>query len=66
MGPSSTILTSLANVEQITWQKIQDILSQNITAYSHKYGENILSPYVNRLQCKVLEPSVFFITLQKK
>ncbi|XP_052595717.1 OX-2 membrane glycoprotein-like, partial [Peromyscus californicus insignis] len=57
-------LTSLANVEQITWQKIQGSLLQNIGTYSHKYGENILPPYVNRLHCKILEPSASFITIQ--
>ncbi|XP_052015128.1 OX-2 membrane glycoprotein-like [Apodemus sylvaticus] len=56
--------TSLANVEQITWQKIQGSLPQNIGTYSHKYGEKILPPYVNRLQCKILEPSASFMTIQ--
>ncbi|XP_060226092.1 OX-2 membrane glycoprotein-like [Meriones unguiculatus] len=58
-------LTSLANVEQITWQKIQGSLPQNIGTYSRKYGEKILPPYVNRLHCKILEPSASFITIQK-
>ncbi|XP_055481108.1 OX-2 membrane glycoprotein-like isoform X3 [Psammomys obesus] len=58
-------LTSLANVEQITWQKIQDSLPQNIGTYSHKYGEKILPPYENRLHCKILEPSTSFITIQE-
>ncbi|XP_011244156.1 uncharacterized protein LOC208166 isoform X1 [Mus musculus] len=56
--------TSLENVEQITWQKIQGSLPQNIGTYSHKYGEKILPPYVNRLQCKILEPSTYFMTIQ--
>uniref|UniRef100_A0A8C8UP77 Ig-like domain-containing protein n=1 Tax=Peromyscus maniculatus bairdii TaxID=230844 RepID=A0A8C8UP77_PERMB len=57
-------LTSLANVLQVTWQKIQGSLLQNIGTYSHKYGENILPPYVNRLHCQILEPNAFFITIQ--
>ncbi|XP_076799111.1 nectin-1-like [Arvicanthis niloticus] len=57
-------LTSLANVLQITWQKIQGSLPHNIGTYSHKYGEKILPPYVNRLQCKILEPSASFMTIQ--
>ncbi|XP_034371748.1 OX-2 membrane glycoprotein-like [Arvicanthis niloticus] len=56
--------TSLANVEQITWQKIRGSLPQNIGTYSRKYGEKILPPYVNRLQCKILEPSASFMTIQ--
>ncbi|XP_036059161.1 OX-2 membrane glycoprotein-like [Onychomys torridus] len=67
LGRNVTIfcnLTSLANVEQITWQKIQGSLLQNIGTYSHKYGENILPPYVNRLHCKILEPNASFITIQ--
>ncbi|KAH0501767.1 OX-2 membrane glycoprotein, partial [Microtus ochrogaster] len=58
-------LTSLANVEQVTWQKVQGPLLQNIGTYSHKYGENIIPPYVNRLHCKILEPNASFITIQK-
>ncbi|XP_029400748.1 OX-2 membrane glycoprotein-like [Mus pahari] len=67
LGGNVTIFcnfTSLANVEQITWQKIQGSLPQNIGTYSHKYGEKILPPYVNRLQCKILEPSAYFMTIQ--
>ncbi|XP_031220559.1 uncharacterized protein LOC116086422 [Mastomys coucha] len=67
LGRNVTIfcnLTSLANVLQITWQKIQDSLPHNIGTYSHKYGEKILSPYANRLQCKILEPSASFMTIQ--
>lgn len=48
LGRSVTIfcnLTSTENVEQITWQKIQDTLPQNIATYNHKYKENILPPY---------------------
>ncbi|XP_021040236.1 OX-2 membrane glycoprotein-like [Mus caroli] len=56
--------TSLANVLQITWQKIQGSLPHNIGTYSHTYGEKILPPYVNRLQCKTLEPSTSFMTIQ--
>ncbi|XP_032756140.1 OX-2 membrane glycoprotein-like [Rattus rattus] len=57
-------LTSLADVLQVTWQKIQDSSPHNIGTYSHKYGEKILPPYVNRLQCKMLEPSTSFMTIQ--
>lgn len=67
LGRNVTIfcnLTSLANVLQVTWQKIQGSLLQNIGTYSHKYGENILPPYVNRLHCQILEPNAFFITIQ--
>lgn len=67
LGRNVTIfcnMTSLANVEQITWQKVQGSLLQNIGTYSHKYGENILPPYVNRLHCQILEPNASFITIQ--
>ncbi|CAH6792374.1 LOC685767 [Phodopus roborovskii] len=68
LGENVTIfcnLTTLANVEQVTWQKIQGSLPQNIGTYSHKYGENILLPYVNRLHCNILEPNASFITIQE-
>ncbi|XP_040606696.1 OX-2 membrane glycoprotein-like [Mesocricetus auratus] len=68
LGRNLTIfcnMTSLANVLQVTWQKIQGSQPQNIGTYSHKYGENILPPYVNRLQCNILEPNVSFITIQE-
>ncbi|XP_050005046.1 OX-2 membrane glycoprotein-like [Alexandromys fortis] len=68
LGRNVTIfcnLTSLANVEQVTWQKVQGPLLQNIGTYSYKYGENIIPPYVNRLHCKILEPNASFITIQK-
>ncbi|XP_075819877.1 OX-2 membrane glycoprotein-like isoform X2 [Microtus pennsylvanicus] len=68
LGRNVTIfcnLTSLANVEQVTWQKVQGPLLQNISTYSHKHGENIIPPYVNRLHCKILEPNASFITIQK-
>ncbi|XP_052014092.1 nectin-1-like [Apodemus sylvaticus] len=67
LGRNVTIfcnLTSLEDVLQITWQKIQGSLPHNIGTYSHKYGEKILSPYVNRLQCKILEPSASFMTIR--
>lgn len=67
LGRNVTIfcnLTSLEDVLQITWQKIQGSLPHNIGTYSHKYGEKILSPYINRLQCKILEPSASFMTIQ--
>ncbi|KAH0501766.1 OX-2 membrane glycoprotein [Microtus ochrogaster] len=68
LGRNVTIfcnLTSLENVLQVTWQKIEGSLPQNIGTYSHKYGENIIPPYVNRLHCKILEPNASFITIQK-
>ncbi|XP_040606698.1 OX-2 membrane glycoprotein-like [Mesocricetus auratus] len=68
LGRNVTIfcnLTSLANVEQVTWQKIQGSLHENIGTYSHKYGENILPPYVNRMHCNILEPNASFITIQE-
>ncbi|XP_021065789.1 OX-2 membrane glycoprotein-like [Mus pahari] len=67
LGRNVTIfcnLTSLANVLQVTWQKIQGSLPHNIGTYSHTYGEKILPPYVNRLQCKTLDPSASFMTIQ--
>nr|XP_048310347.1 OX-2 membrane glycoprotein-like [Myodes glareolus] len=68
LGRNVTIfcnLTSLANVEQVTWQKVQGPLLHNIGTYSHKYGENIIPTYVNRLHCKILEPNVSFIIIQE-
>uniref|UniRef100_UPI0020216A0F OX-2 membrane glycoprotein-like n=1 Tax=Myodes glareolus TaxID=447135 RepID=UPI0020216A0F len=68
LGRNVTIfcnLTSLVNVEQVTWQKVQGPLLHNIGTYSHKYGENIIPPYVNRLHCKILEPNVSFIIIQE-
>ncbi|XP_003497921.1 OX-2 membrane glycoprotein-like [Cricetulus griseus] len=68
LGRNMTIfcnLTNLANVLQVTWQKIQGSEPQNIGTYSRKYGENILPPYVNRLQCNILEPNASFITIQE-
>ncbi|KAM7322054.1 hypothetical protein ACRRTK_018895 [Alexandromys fortis] len=68
LGRNVTIfcnLTSLKNVLQVTWQKIEGSLPQNIGTYSHKYGEHIIPPYVNRLHCKILEPNASFITIQK-
>ncbi|XP_036060010.1 OX-2 membrane glycoprotein-like [Onychomys torridus] len=67
LGRNVTIfcnLTSFTNVLQVIWQKIQGSLLQNIGTYSHKYGENILPPYENRLHCKILEPNASFITIQ--
>lgn len=68
LGRNVTIfcnLTSLANVLQVTWQKIEGSLPQNIGTYSRKYGENVLPPYVNRLHCKILEPNASFIIIQE-
>ncbi|XP_004624933.1 OX-2 membrane glycoprotein-like [Octodon degus] len=58
-------LTTPADVVQITWQKIQNSLPQNIGTYSSKYGEKILPPYINQLQCKVIEPNSSFLTLKE-
>ncbi|KAM4889422.1 OX-2 membrane glycoprotein-like [Thomomys bottae] len=57
--------TTPADVVQITWQKIQDSLLQNIGTYSNTFGEKILPPYVNRVQCKIVEPNSSFIMIQK-
>lgn len=68
LGGNVTIfcnLTSSEEVIQITWQKIQHSLPQNIGTYSNKYGEKILPPYVDRLRCKAIEPSSSFITIQE-
>lgn len=56
-------LTTPADVVQVTWQKIQGSLPQNIGTYSRKYGEKILPPYEDRLQCKTIEPNCSFITI---
>ncbi|XP_026250841.1 OX-2 membrane glycoprotein-like [Urocitellus parryii] len=68
LGRSVTIfcnLTTPANVVQITWQKIQDSLPQNIGTYSSKYGEKILPPYIDRLHCKIIEPNCSFLTINE-
>ncbi|XP_033623952.1 OX-2 membrane glycoprotein-like [Fukomys damarensis] len=68
LGGNVTIfcnLTSPADIVQITWQKIQNSLTQNIGTYSSKYGEKILPPYIGRLQCKIIEPNSSFITIQE-
>lgn len=58
-------LTNPADVLQITWQKIQDSLPQNIGTYSSKYGEKILPPYIDRLYFKVIEPNSSSITIRE-
>ncbi|XP_055965113.1 OX-2 membrane glycoprotein-like [Sorex fumeus] len=68
LGGNVTIfcnLTTPADVVQITWQKIQDSSPQNIGTYSRKFGEKILPPYQDRLQCKAIEPNCSFITIQE-
>ncbi|XP_023614468.1 OX-2 membrane glycoprotein [Myotis lucifugus] len=68
LGGNVTIfcnLTTSADVVQITWQKVQDSLPQNIGTYSSKYGEKILPPYIDRLHCKVIEPNSSFITIRE-
>ncbi|KAF5923951.1 hypothetical protein HPG69_010382, partial [Diceros bicornis minor] len=59
LGENVTIfcnLTTPADVVQITWQKIQDSLPQNIGTYSSRYGEKILPPYIDRLHCRASNP----------
>ncbi|XP_042854265.1 nectin-1-like [Panthera tigris] len=58
-------LTTPADVVQITWQKIQGSLRQNIGTYSNIYGEKILPPYRDRLHCEVIEPNSSFITIRE-
>ncbi|XP_035922510.1 OX-2 membrane glycoprotein-like [Halichoerus grypus] len=58
-------LTTPADVVQITWQKIQGSLPQNIGTYSSIYGEKILPPYRDRLHCEVIEPNSSFITIRE-
>ncbi|XP_030878016.1 OX-2 membrane glycoprotein-like [Leptonychotes weddellii] len=58
-------LTTPADVVQITWQKIQGSLPQNIGTYSSRYGEKILPPYRDRLHCEVIEPNSSFITIRE-
>ncbi|XP_008571998.1 PREDICTED: OX-2 membrane glycoprotein-like [Galeopterus variegatus] len=68
LGEDVTIffnLTTPADVVQITWQKIQDSLPQNIGTYSDKYGEKILPPYVDRLHCKIIKPNISFLTIRE-
>ncbi|XP_034514187.1 OX-2 membrane glycoprotein-like isoform X1 [Ailuropoda melanoleuca] len=68
LGENVTIfcnLTTPADVVQITWQKIQGSLPQNIGTYSSIYGEKILPPYRDRLHCKVIEPNSSFITIRE-
>ncbi|XP_076973585.1 OX-2 membrane glycoprotein-like [Tamandua tetradactyla] len=68
LGENVTIycnLTTAEDVVQITWQKIQDSLPQNIGTYSKKYGEKILPPYLDRLHCKAIEPNSSLITIRE-
>ena len=58
-------LTTPADVVQITWQKIQDSLPQNIGTYSYRYGEKILPPYIDRGHCKAIEPNSSFISIRE-
>ncbi|XP_036600012.1 OX-2 membrane glycoprotein-like [Trichosurus vulpecula] len=43
-------LTIPADVLQITWQKVQGSVPENIGTYSSRYGGKILPPYNNRIQ----------------
>lgn len=68
LGGNVTIfcnLTAPKNVVQITWQKVQNPWPQNIGTYSRRYGENILPPYKDRLECKTIEPNCSFITIHE-
>ncbi|XP_037694921.1 OX-2 membrane glycoprotein-like [Choloepus didactylus] len=68
LGENVTIycnLTAPADVVQITWQKIQGSLPQNIGTYSRKYGEKILPPYLDRLHCETIEPNSSLITIRE-
>ncbi|XP_071070926.1 OX-2 membrane glycoprotein-like isoform X2 [Dasypus novemcinctus] len=58
-------MTTQADVMQVTWQKIQDSLPQNIGTYSSKYGEKILPPYLGRLHCEIIEPNSSLITIRE-
>ncbi|XP_075399068.1 OX-2 membrane glycoprotein-like [Tenrec ecaudatus] len=58
-------LTTPEDVLQITWQKIQDSLPQNIGTYSRKHGAKILPPYLDRLHCDVLGPKASFLTIRE-
>ncbi|XP_007945635.1 OX-2 membrane glycoprotein-like [Orycteropus afer afer] len=68
LGKNVTIfcnLTTSEDIVQITWQKIQDSLPQNIGTYSSKYGAKILPPYLDRLHCETIEPNSSFITIRE-
>nr|XP_055171961.1 OX-2 membrane glycoprotein-like [Nyctereutes procyonoides]XP_055171962.1 OX-2 membrane glycoprotein-like [Nyctereutes procyonoides] len=58
-------LTTSADVVQVTWQKIQGSLPQNIATYSSIHGEKILPPYRDRLHCEVIESNSSFITIHE-
>ncbi|XP_051841239.1 OX-2 membrane glycoprotein-like isoform X3 [Antechinus flavipes] len=48
-------LTIPADVLQITWQKLQGSVPENIGTYSSQHGEKILPPYNERIQCSSTE-----------
>uniref|UniRef100_A0A8P0STF8 Ig-like domain-containing protein n=1 Tax=Canis lupus familiaris TaxID=9615 RepID=A0A8P0STF8_CANLF len=58
-------LTTSADVVQVTWQKIQGSLTQNIGTYSSIYGEKIFPPYRDQLHCEVIESNSSFITIRE-
>ncbi|XP_075399069.1 OX-2 membrane glycoprotein-like [Tenrec ecaudatus] len=68
LGENMTLfcnMTTPEDVLQITWQKIQDSLPQNIGTYSRKHGVKILPPYLDRLHCDVIEPKASFLTIRE-
>ncbi|XP_074157275.1 OX-2 membrane glycoprotein-like isoform X2 [Sminthopsis crassicaudata] len=48
-------LTIPADVLQITWQKLQGSIPENIGTYSSQHGGKILPPYNERIQCSSTE-----------
>ncbi|XP_031817140.1 OX-2 membrane glycoprotein-like [Sarcophilus harrisii] len=48
-------LTIPANVLQITWQKLQGSIPENIGTYSSQHGGKILPPYNERIHCSSTE-----------
>ncbi|XP_075399070.1 OX-2 membrane glycoprotein-like [Tenrec ecaudatus] len=68
LGKNATLfcnLTTPEDVLQITWQKIQDSLPQNIGTYSSKHGAKILPPYLDRLYCESIDPKSSFLTIRE-
>ncbi|XP_043849427.1 nectin-1-like [Dromiciops gliroides] len=48
-------LTIPADVLQITWQKVQGSIPENIGTYSSQYGEKILPAFKERIHCSSAE-----------
>ncbi|KAM9035619.1 OX-2 membrane glycoprotein-like isoform 2-T2 [Sarcophilus harrisii] len=58
LGNNVTLMCNLtipANVLQITWQKLQGTIPENIGTYSSQHGGKILPPYNERIQCSSTE-----------